>query len=124
MVLICTTLCPHRTQAAVLVKDFLGEWPMLRPMLLVLKLFLQQRELNEVCTCGGVWVPERGSGLAWTSLLRSLLQMCHSFFQNSRALVHGWMDACMHAFTDSRIHGFLLRWMDEWAGGLGGYTAL
>ena len=31
-----------------LVKEVIHEWPMIRPLVLVLKLFLQQRELNEV----------------------------------------------------------------------------
>eukprot|EP00983_Pelagomonas_calceolata_P070730 1150907-Pelagomonas_calceolata.AAC.2 len=35
-------------QAAELVREFTGDWPMMRPLVLVLKLFLQQRELNEV----------------------------------------------------------------------------
>lgn len=42
-------------QAAELVREYVGDWPMMRPLVLVLKLFLQQRELNEV---GG---QERGS---------------------------------------------------------------
>ena len=29
-------------------REFTGDWPMMRPLVLVLKLFLQQRELNEV----------------------------------------------------------------------------
>jgi non-canonical poly(A) RNA polymerase PAPD5/7 len=43
-------LCAVRTavQAAELVKELRGKWPMLRPLILTLKLFLQQRELNEV----------------------------------------------------------------------------
>ncbi|MEW5299188.1 MAG: hypothetical protein WDW36_002227 [Sanguina aurantia] len=40
-------------EAAGLVKQLTGLWPMMRPLILVLKLFLQQRELNEVYT-GGV----------------------------------------------------------------------
>lgn len=39
---------PVIPQAAELVKEFCGKWPMMRPLVLVLKLFLQQRELNEV----------------------------------------------------------------------------
>lgn len=33
-------------------KQLTGLWPMMRPLILVLKLFLQQRELNEVYTGG------------------------------------------------------------------------
>jgi non-canonical poly(A) RNA polymerase PAPD5/7 len=36
------------SQAAVLVKEVIHDWPMIKPLVLVLKLFLQQRELNEV----------------------------------------------------------------------------
>eukprot|EP00798_Chlamydomonas_sp_ICE-L_P001683 gene1683-33079_t len=39
-------------EAAELVKEFVGDWPMMRPLILILKLFLQQRELNEVYTGG------------------------------------------------------------------------
>ena len=53
-------------QAAVLVKEVIHEWPMIRPLVLVLKLFLQQRELNEVRgggraggEAGGVWGENR-----------------------------------------------------------------
>lgn len=40
-------------QAAELVREFVNMWPMMRPLVLVLKLFLQQRELNEVYTGEG-----------------------------------------------------------------------
>ncbi len=39
-------------QAAQLVTEMTSCWPMMRPLILVLKLFLQQRELNEVYTGG------------------------------------------------------------------------
>ncbi len=45
---VCARPC---AQAAVLVREFTGKWPMMRPLVLVLKLFLQQRELNEVRAC-------------------------------------------------------------------------
>jgi hypothetical protein len=48
-------LLPHNMgplQAAELVREFVDMWPMMRPLVLVLKLFLQQRELNEVYTGG------------------------------------------------------------------------
>ncbi|KAG1674852.1 hypothetical protein FOA52_015240 [Chlamydomonas sp. UWO 241] len=62
---------PNGPQAAVLVKDFIGEWPMLRPLVLVLKLFLQQRELNEVYT-GGI------GSYALITLLIAFLQLHNS----------------------------------------------
>ena len=44
---------PHPSkQGAELVKEMSSKWPMLRHMVLVLKLFLQQRELNEVGVVG------------------------------------------------------------------------
>ncbi|GFR42624.1 hypothetical protein Agub_g3555, partial [Astrephomene gubernaculifera] len=39
-------------QAAQLVSEMTAAWPMMRPLILCLKLFLQQRELNEVYTGG------------------------------------------------------------------------
>eukprot|EP00199_Chlamydomonas_sp_CCMP681_P000819 CAMPEP_0119102870 /NCGR_PEP_ID=MMETSP1180-20130426/1473_1 /TAXON_ID=3052 ORGANISM="Chlamydomonas cf sp, Strain CCMP681" /NCGR_SAMPLE_ID=MMETSP1180 /ASSEMBLY_ACC=CAM_ASM_000741 /LENGTH=507 /DNA_ID=CAMNT_0007087247 /DNA_START=36 /DNA_END=1556 /DNA_ORIENTATION=- len=39
-------------EAAELVKEFVGQWPMMRSLVLVLKLFLQQRDLNEVYSGG------------------------------------------------------------------------
>lgn len=38
-------------------REFTDDWPMMRPLVLVLKLFLQQRELNEVRWGTGVDIP-------------------------------------------------------------------
>jgi non-canonical poly(A) RNA polymerase PAPD5/7 len=35
-------------QGAALVRQLVADWPPLRPLVVVLKLFLQQRDLNEV----------------------------------------------------------------------------
>lgn len=55
-------------QAAELVKEMTGRWPMMRPLILALKLFLQQRELNEVYT-GGI------GSYALITLVSAFLQM-------------------------------------------------
>ncbi|GIL71713.1 hypothetical protein Vretifemale_2227, partial [Volvox reticuliferus] len=55
-------------QAAVLVKEMTASWPMMRPLILCLKLFLQQRELNEVYT-GGV------GSYALVTLVAAFLQL-------------------------------------------------
>ncbi|GIL46015.1 hypothetical protein Vafri_3108 [Volvox africanus] len=55
-------------QAAMLVKEMTTSWPMMRPLILCLKLFLQQRELNEVYT-GGI------GSYALVTLVAAFLQL-------------------------------------------------
>ncbi|GLI63863.1 hypothetical protein VaNZ11_006973 [Volvox africanus] len=55
-------------QAALLVKEMTTSWPMMRPLILCLKLFLQQRELNEVYT-GGI------GSYALVTLVAAFLQL-------------------------------------------------
>ncbi|GAX78006.1 hypothetical protein CEUSTIGMA_g5448.t1 [Chlamydomonas eustigma] len=62
---------PNGPQAAELVKEVIHDWPMIRPMVLVLKLFLQQRELNEVYT-GGI------GSYALITMLIAFLQLHNS----------------------------------------------
>lgn len=52
-------------------KEVISDWPMLRPLVLVLKLFLQQRELNEVYT-GGI------GSYALITMLIAFLQLHNS----------------------------------------------
>lgn len=51
-------------QGAELVRDFVAVWPMMRPLVLVLKLFLQQRELNEVYTGERPWPREHSISMS------------------------------------------------------------
>ncbi|PSS05599.1 Non-canonical poly(A) RNA polymerase [Actinidia chinensis var. chinensis] len=56
--------------AADFIKDAVSKWPPLRPLCLILKVFLQQRELNEVYT-GGI-----GSYALLTMLMAMLRSLC------------------------------------------------
>ncbi|CAA0808525.1 Nucleotidyltransferase family protein [Striga hermonthica] len=57
-------------QAAEYIKDAVSKWPPLRPLCLILKVFLQQRELNEVYT-GGI------GSYALLSMLIAMLRTHH-----------------------------------------------
>ncbi|KAK9269742.1 hypothetical protein L1049_001520 [Liquidambar formosana] len=65
-------------RAAEFIKDAISKWPPLRPLCLILKVFLQQRELNEVYS-GGV-----GS----YALLAMLIAMLQSFHERHASPEH------------------------------------
>ncbi|KEH38740.1 nucleotidyltransferase family protein [Medicago truncatula] len=101
-------------KAAEYIQDAVAKWPPLRPLCLILKVFLQQRELNEVYS-GGI-----GSYALLTMLmamLRNVRQSQASAEHNlglllivmekapfSKRVVEGFTTKHGHCFSEFRIH--------------------
>ncbi|KAA8526835.1 hypothetical protein F0562_008936 [Nyssa sinensis] len=65
-------------KAAEFIKDAISKWPPLRPLCLILKVFLQQRELNEVYS----------GGIGSYALLAMLIAMLRSLHEGQTSLEH------------------------------------
>ncbi|XP_022976478.1 non-canonical poly(A) RNA polymerase PAPD5 [Cucurbita maxima] len=75
-------------KAADFIKGAISKWPPLRPLCLILKVFLQQRELNEVYS----------GGLGSYALLTMLMAMLQSFNVSHSSLEHNLGVLLVHFF--------------------------
>ncbi|KAH7851322.1 hypothetical protein Vadar_009801 [Vaccinium darrowii] len=75
-------------KAAEFIEDAVSKWPPLRPLCLILKVFLQQRELNEVYT----------GGIGSYALLTMLMAMLRSVHEQQAAPEHNLGVLLVHFF--------------------------
>ncbi|XP_071721914.1 uncharacterized protein [Rutidosis leptorrhynchoides] len=75
-------------KAAEYIKEAMTKWPPLRPLCLILKVFLQQRELNEVYS----------GGLGSYALLTMLMAVLQSVYDSQSCLEHNWGFLLVHFF--------------------------
>ncbi|KAM7280543.1 hypothetical protein ACFE04_007677 [Oxalis oulophora] len=75
-------------KAAEFIKEAMTKWPPLRPLCLILKVFLQQRDLNEVYS----------GGLGSYALLTMLMAVLQSVYDTQSGLEHNWGFLLVHFF--------------------------